>query len=673
VQIKSSDKKLGKLDASSRNMLGGSSASAAAAQDRPCTSQADCRLLESCAPIGIAGQDMADSGEGAAKCCKKLGKLDAAMTHAKDDPSLLALMAAKANAGVAADARELSRGAPAAEAELKRGRGRQVGSKYTARTGLHDLQDKTLCQVCKDLGLAWIDQAQAIAAIHLRSGSSAKSPKTNLDGLKEDTLALICADRTLASSGNRAELIARILGRGEARICQHQRIRSMCKECGGPSICQHQRQRSKCKECGGASICQHQRQKSRCKECGGPEICQHQRIRSTCKECGGASICQHQRRRSMCKECGGASICQHQRIRSTCKECGGASICPHQRIRSRCKECGGASICQHQRRRSRCKECGGASICQHQRQRSMCKECGGASICQHQRIRSKCKECGGASICPHQRQRSICKECRGAEICPHQRRRSTCKECVGASICPHQRRRSACKECGGAEICQHQRIRSKCKECGGAEICQHQRIRSMCKECGGASICQHQRLRSACKECGGASICQHQRQRSRCKDCRVQTTGEAVDDDEAEAFEAGALALAPMHEPPQKRQKTVLTVSASLVPGDAGGSAASGTHRTLASAVGVPNSQLCIAAAAAPLPEGVSEQQRAESPVHAPRPARASVMVHASAEMDSEYFINNFIEVGRAQAHLSIAFPGTAAEMQTSEHANSVS
>jgi hypothetical protein len=54
----------------SRNILGGSCASAAAAGDRPCTSQAECRLLESCAPSGIAGQDMADSGEGAAKRCK---------------------------------------------------------------------------------------------------------------------------------------------------------------------------------------------------------------------------------------------------------------------------------------------------------------------------------------------------------------------------------------------------------------------------------------------------------------------------------------------------------------------------------------------------------------------------------------------------------------------------
>ncbi len=54
----------------------------------------------------------------------------------------------------------------------------------------------------------------------------------------------------------------------------------------------------------------------------------------------------------------------------------------------------------------------------------------------------------------------------------------------------------------------------------------------------------------------------------------------------------------------------------------------------------------------------MSEQQRAESPVHAPLPARASVMVHASAEMDSEHSI----AVGRAQTHLSVASPGTVTE-----------
>jgi hypothetical protein len=92
----------------------------------------------------------------------------------------------------------------------------------------------------------------------------------------------------------------------------------------------------------------------------------------------------------------------------------------------------------------------------------------------------------------------------------------------------------------------------------------------------------------------------------------VPTTGEAAQDDAA--TEAGALAVAPMQGPPQKRQKTVLTVSASLVPGDAGGAAASREYRAIATAV--TKSKLCFAAPAAPLLAGVSEQQRAaETPV----------------------------------------------------------
>ena len=50
--------------------------------------------------------------------------------------------------------------------------------------------------------------------------------------------------------------------------CEHDRVRSVCKECGGGSICEHGRVRSQCKECkGGASICAHSMRKSACKEC----------------------------------------------------------------------------------------------------------------------------------------------------------------------------------------------------------------------------------------------------------------------------------------------------------------------------------------------------------------------------------------------------------------------
>jgi len=131
----------------------------------------------------------------------------------------------------------------------------------------------------------------------------------------------------------------------------------------------------------------------------------------------------------------------------------------------------------------------------------------------------------------------------------------------------------------------------------------------------------------------------------------VRTAGGAAADDEA-----GPLALAPMHGPPGKRQKTVLTVSASLVNGDAGGTAAS--QRAIAKAVGVPKSQLCTAAAAAAvqtavhLLEGVSEQHKVESPVDVP----SSVMVHASADMEEP------ICVGSAQALGLPTHLGTATE-----------
>jgi len=125
----------------------------------------------------------------------------------------------------------------------------------------------------------------------------------------------------------------------EKNKCDHNRIKSYCKECGGASICDHKREKSKCKECSGGSICDHNRIKSQCKECGGASICDHNRIKSQCKECGGGSICQHNRRKSQCKECGGGSICDHKRIRSKCKECGGGSICIHNKQKIYCKDC----------------------------------------------------------------------------------------------------------------------------------------------------------------------------------------------------------------------------------------------------------------------------------------------------------------------------------------------
>ena len=86
-------------------------------------------------------------------------------------------------------------------------------------------------------------------------------------------------------------------------------------------------------------------------------LCEHNRRRSTCTDCGGGSICEHNRQRSTCTDCGGSQICEHNRQRSSCKDCGGGSICEHKRQRTRCKDCGGSQICEHNRQRRTCKDC----------------------------------------------------------------------------------------------------------------------------------------------------------------------------------------------------------------------------------------------------------------------------------------------------------------------------
>ena len=93
-------------------------------------------------------------------------------------------------------------------------------------------------------------------------------------------------------------------------ICQHNRKRYDCKDCGGKGICIHKKNKSFCKECGGSQICLHGRRKSNCKDCKGSEICQHNRKRYDCKDCGGKGICIHERQRAFCKDCGGSQICK---------------------------------------------------------------------------------------------------------------------------------------------------------------------------------------------------------------------------------------------------------------------------------------------------------------------------------------------------------------------------
>jgi hypothetical protein len=107
----------------------------------------------------------------------------------------------------------------------------------------------------------------------------------------------------------------------------------------------------------------------------GGSMCEHNTIRSTCKNCGGGEVCQHSKIRSRCKKCGGGFICEHNNYRSQCKSCGGVSICEHNINRITCRKCRGSQICEHNRQRSCCKQCGGGGICEHNRERGSCKIC----------------------------------------------------------------------------------------------------------------------------------------------------------------------------------------------------------------------------------------------------------------------------------------------------------
>ena len=186
--------------------------------------------------------------------------------------------------------------------------------------------------------------------------------------------------------------------------------------------------------------------------------CEHGKIKSRCKECGGSEICEHNRRRSQCKACGGSEICEHGRKRYICKDCGGTGICEHNKIKSECKECGGSQICQHGRRRDRCKDCGGNGMCEHNKRKQYCKDCGGSQICEHGRRRDRCKDCSGTQICEHNRRRSQCKECGGSEICEHNKHKQNCPECGGGGAFCKSLKTIGCRTKGNRKLngyCSH--------------------------------------------------------------------------------------------------------------------------------------------------------------------------------------------------------------------------
>jgi len=141
------------------------------------------------------------------QACVDANALTAAEVERQKDIAMAELETAREAAGLSSAAGKEE------ERKNARLRGRQVGSKNTPRTGIEGLRDETLAAVCTDLGLAVATDSgrvKMLQGIHGTSGSTAKVLKTNLDGLCVDTLKLICLDKKLATpqSEEKEELIS---------------------------------------------------------------------------------------------------------------------------------------------------------------------------------------------------------------------------------------------------------------------------------------------------------------------------------------------------------------------------------------------------------------------------------------------------------------------------------
>lgn len=161
--------------------------------------------------------------------------------------------------------------------------------------------------------------------------------------------------------------------------CRHNKRRTFCVLCDGKGLCIHGKRRTYCKdkECnGGGAYCEHDKIRSRCRECpdGGGNICIHDKQKSNCRDCG-TSFCIHDKVKNLCRECNGTSFCEHGTRKNTCKACFGISICIHDRLKTQCKICIGGSVCNHGRIRSKCRDCENIFYCEHDTRKNECKHC----------------------------------------------------------------------------------------------------------------------------------------------------------------------------------------------------------------------------------------------------------------------------------------------------------
>jgi hypothetical protein len=61
----------------------------------------------------------------------------------------------------------------------------------------------------------------------------------------------------------------------ETRMCEHDKRKNRCIQCGGSGIFEHNKEKYTCKQCGGGGICEHDKRKSESKLCGGNQLCEN--------------------------------------------------------------------------------------------------------------------------------------------------------------------------------------------------------------------------------------------------------------------------------------------------------------------------------------------------------------------------------------------------------------
>jgi len=111
------------------------------------------------------------------------------------------------------------------------------------------------------------------------------------------------------------------------KLCEHDKVKYICKQCSPGSFCNHDRRKSYCRQCYTVNFCQHDRRKFDCRQCSPGNFCQHKKLKRSCLECTPTLVCKHGKRQRSCRQCGGSSYCECGILKTRCAKHGGTQLC----------------------------------------------------------------------------------------------------------------------------------------------------------------------------------------------------------------------------------------------------------------------------------------------------------------------------------------------------------